>query len=61
MYSVIEPISGRLRPIRSQQEGARDKPYIHYLPPDRAPQLTHSGMHLSKFVLLSPLISYSRS
>ncbi|OAX44814.1 hypothetical protein K503DRAFT_852379 [Rhizopogon vinicolor AM-OR11-026] len=37
---VAEPISGRLRPLRSQQEGA--KPYIHYLPPDRAPQLTHS-------------------
>ncbi|KAJ8596536.1 hypothetical protein M405DRAFT_153221 [Rhizopogon salebrosus TDB-379] len=39
---VAEPISGRLRPLRSQQEGTRDKPYIHYLPPDRAPQLTHS-------------------
>ncbi|KAG1757369.1 hypothetical protein EDB19DRAFT_1933859 [Suillus lakei] len=28
--------------FRPQQEGTRDKPYIHYLPPDRAPQITHS-------------------
>ncbi|KAG2077094.1 hypothetical protein BDR04DRAFT_1125521 [Suillus decipiens] len=37
-----EPASGRPRPFRPQQEGTRDKPYIHYLPPDRAPQITHS-------------------
>lgn len=39
---LTEPTSGRSRPSRSQQEGTRDKPYIHYLPPDRAPQITHS-------------------
>ncbi|KAG2044209.1 hypothetical protein BDR03DRAFT_938653 [Suillus americanus] len=42
-YKLTEPISGRSRPSRPQQEGIRDKPYIHYLPPDRAPQITHSG------------------
>lgn len=41
---MAESNSGRPRPFRSQQEGTRDKPYIHYLPPDRAPQITHSGM-----------------
>jgi len=44
IYSVPEPVSGRLRPLRSQQDGIREKPYIHYLPPDRAQQLTRSGI-----------------
>ncbi|KAG1755081.1 uncharacterized protein EDB91DRAFT_1242285 [Suillus paluster] len=38
---LTEPTSGRPRPFRTQQEGTRDKPYIHYLPP--APQITHSA------------------
>ncbi|KIK49667.1 hypothetical protein CY34DRAFT_123487 [Suillus luteus UH-Slu-Lm8-n1] len=44
---LAESTSGRPRPFRSQQEGTRDKPYIHYLPPDRAPQITHSDHRVS--------------
>lgn len=60
IYSVAEPVSGRLRPLRSQQEGARDKPYIHYLPPDGAPQLTRSGIpYLCFWVLRSHIPAVS--